>query len=117
MTALTFVPVVLLALFAPRYIENNTFLVVAVGELAFLQAYSRRIVEVKRARDAIRYRARLPFLPFAVGMLGYLAIAIGLIPLSVVPALAIVAASLIAAAKLWLAQGPLWPYPAQSAAN
>ena len=117
MTLLTFVPVVLLALFAPRLIENNAFLVVGLGELGFLQAYSKRLVEMKRASGPIPYRLRVPFLPFAAGMLGYLAITPGAFPLKAAPALAITAAGLIAISKLWLAQSPLWPYSNQSAAG
>lgn len=61
LTALTFVPVVLLALFAPQYIENNAFLVAGVGELAFLQAYSKRLVEMKQASGTIPYRVKGAF--------------------------------------------------------
>ena len=112
---LTLVPVVLLALLKPEWLTAMALIIVVIGDLMFFRDVSYQLRDAAR-QGTVPYRLRYPFFPFLTGFLAYGAISFGYIPMSAVPVVAVVAAAAIAASKLWISKGPLWPYPAKTAA-
>jgi hypothetical protein len=113
---LTFLPVLLLALLRPHWLTGTSLIFIVTVDVMFFRDVSYRLRDLARERSPIPYRLRYPFFPFAVGLAAYGAIFFRYVSVPAVPLVAVSAAALIVASKLWISRGPLWPYGAETAA-
>jgi hypothetical protein len=112
---LTFVPVLLLALLKPDWLSGTALIIVVMADVMFFRDVSYNLRDLAR-EGALPYRLRYPFFLFGVGLLGYGAISFNYVSIIAAPFIAVAAAAAIAASKLWISNGPLWPYAATTAA-
>lgn len=113
---LTFLPVLLLALIMPKWLTGTALIVVIIADMTFLRDVAYSLRDLKRERGTVPYRLRYPFFLFGAGFFAYCAISSGYISATAAPPVAVAAAAAIAASKLWLSTGPLWPYARKTAA-
>ncbi|HET7575338.1 MAG TPA: hypothetical protein VFK19_02090 [Sphingomicrobium sp.] len=113
---LSFVPVLLLllALLKPEWLTGTALIIVVMADVVFFRDVSYRLRDLARL-EAVPYRLRYPFFSFGVGLIGYGAISFGYISTYAVPIVGVAAAAAIAASKLWISSGPLWPYVSEAA--
>ena len=111
---LTFVPVLLLALLKPDWLSGAALIIVVMADVMFFRDVSYKLRDVAR-KGAVPYRLRYPFFLFGAGLLGYGAISFNYVSTTAAPLMALAAAAAIAASKLWISTGPLWPYAAETA--
>jgi len=114
---LTFVPVLLLALLKADWLTGTALIVVVAADVAFFRDVSYQLRDITREKGTVPYRLRYPFFLFGAGLIGYGAISFGYLSPTMVPLAAVAAAAAIAASKLWISIGPLWPYAPRAAAT
>jgi hypothetical protein len=110
---LTFVPVLLLALLKPNWLSGTALIIVVMADVMFFRDVSYKLRDLART-GAVPYRLRYPFLLFGAGLLSYAAISFNYVSTTAAPLIAVAAAAAIAASKLWISTGPLWPYAAKT---
>jgi hypothetical protein len=109
---LTFIPVVVLAMLKPEWLTATALVIIAMTDVIFFRDVSYQLRDAAR-KGSVPYRLRYPFFPFLAGFLTYGAISFQYVSMPAVPVVAVLAAAAIAASKLWISRGPLWPYPAK----
>lgn len=107
---LTFAPVLLLALLKPGWLTGMALIVVVTGDMVFLRDVAYELRDLVREKGAVPYRVRYPFFLFGAVFVGYGAISFDYITAGALPFIAVAAAAAIAASKLWISAGPIWPY-------
>jgi hypothetical protein len=110
---LTFVPMLLVALFLPTWI-GRFIIVVLIADVSFFRDVSYQLRDIVREKGSVPYPVRYPFFVFAAGLLAYCAISFGYASAGAAPIVAIAGATLIAASKFLISRGPLWPYSADN---
>jgi hypothetical protein len=111
---LTLVPVLLLALLKPEWLTGTALIIVVMADVMFFRDVSYKLRDLARL-EAVPYRLRYPFFLFGAGLLGYGVISFGYISTYAIPIVGVAAAVAIAASKLWISGGPLWPYASKVA--
>jgi hypothetical protein len=107
---LSLVPVALLALLIPQLLPKLITAAI-LGEIGFLVPISKRLVELKNERGhPVPFRERHPLLLSLAGCLCYAAIGLGSLSELDGRLVALIGAASFAVSKLWLGNGPLWPY-------